>query len=82
MLGNEKSETDLRKMIEIMEESLKIEKNEKISLTCAAIRGKEQKAKKTFHVLCSILFLCAHLQGNIARCPLPISMTFLPIDSI
>jgi hypothetical protein len=37
-------------MIKIMEESLQIEKNEKISLTCAAIREKEQKAKTTFHV--------------------------------
>ena len=48
--GKRKSETDLRKMIKIMEELLKIEKNEKdIFLTCAAIRKKEQKVKTTFN---------------------------------
>ena len=44
--GERKSEADLRKMIKIMEELLKIEKNEKIPFSHAQSSEKGTKSKK------------------------------------
>ncbi len=61
MLGNEKSETDLRKMIKIMEESLKIEKKRKNISHMRSHPRKGTKSKKD--ISCIVL-------DSIAVCPL------------